>query len=238
MIRYIHFAFENIFLLNGYRETETPNGLEREYDAEDKLEQCVQRLLLRKNESLRGWDLRFMRRSLGLSQADFGQMIDRDGQSVARWEKASECIPKFVDLAIRARFASEHEPQMTVRELLQFIEGHGKKLPTEICLRYVNGDWHLDNAYPVSYTETANLTVKFIAPSTGHASFVKWKKYLELTERPFSYPQAIISVEDFRHKEFLHLSDFSSGDPTGISEQMALVPNYEKLIHGTVRTIQ
>lgn len=141
MIKYPHFALDNLFLGNGYRETHIDEDVVREYEREEELEQCIRRLVLRKPEPLRGWDLRFLRRGLELSQADFGAMVDRDAQTVARWEKSKDLVPKFVDLMIRARFAERFEPKLEVTKLLSFIDGTAPALPKQIPLFLSTGGW-------------------------------------------------------------------------------------------------
>ena len=141
MISYPHFALANLYLTNGYHEVETPYGPAREYVREDELEQCVRRVLLRKPERLRGWDLRFLRNGLNLSQAEFGQMVDRDAQTVARWEKSVDPVPKFVDQTIRARFAAKYESGMGIEELVSYVDSTARKLPEKILLSLTNAGW-------------------------------------------------------------------------------------------------
>lgn len=142
MIKYQHFALNNLFLANGYIETHSEYGIEREYEREDELEQCIRRIVLRKPEPLRGWDLRFLRRGIELSQADFGKTIDRDAQTIARWEKSAEPIPKFVDLMVRARFAERFEPQIMLVELLRIVDGASPALPSFIQLSLTQNGWN------------------------------------------------------------------------------------------------
>lgn len=144
MITYPHFALPNLYLVNGYLEVETPYGSAREYTCEDELEQCVRRILLRKPERLRGWDLRFLRNGLSLSQVEFGQMVDRDAQTVARWEKSAEPVPKFVDQTIRTRFAAKFESGMEIEELLGYVDSTARKLPEKILLSLTDMGWIFD----------------------------------------------------------------------------------------------
>ena len=144
MTRYPHFAFPKLFLVNGYREFKTHNGLALEYEQEDGLEQCIRRLVVRKPERLRGWDLRFLRRGLNLSQAQLGEQVDRDAQTIARWEKTNDAIPSAVDLTIRTRFAARFEPQMSTQEILSYVDGKEHKLPTSIYLRLTNQGWQFE----------------------------------------------------------------------------------------------
>jgi transcriptional regulator with XRE-family HTH domain len=97
--------------------------------------------LLRKPERLRGWDLRFLRRALELSQAQLGKLIDRDAQTIARWEKSKRRIAPFADLAIRSRFAERFEGNMSLKTLLSFVDGTAPKLPKTILLKFEGQDW-------------------------------------------------------------------------------------------------
>lgn len=147
MIRYIHFAFDNLYLLNGYKEINYGDDIIYEYEHLDELEQCIRCLVASKKESLKGWDLRFLRRGLEITQAEFGETIGRDGQTVARWEKQQEVIPKFADLAIRLIFSGKFTPSMTAKELLQINNGSGNKYPEKIFLKLVNNNWHLESGF-------------------------------------------------------------------------------------------
>ena len=144
MVRYPHPALQNLYLENGYNEMQTSDGPAIQYDRLEELEICVGRVLIRKPARLRGWDLRFLRRSLGLSQPDFGNLIDRDSQTIARWEKSKEPIPSFVDLAIRARFVGKFDPAMTITELLSYVDCTAKPLSHRVVLTLTEDGWQFD----------------------------------------------------------------------------------------------
>lgn len=149
MITYPHFAFTQLRLVNGYHELETEDGLAREYEREDELEHCIRRLVLRRPTPLRGFDLRFLRRGLEITQAAFGQMVDRDAQTVARWEKSSESVPKYVDLMIRIRFAEHFDPTLSINEVLSFVDGTAPPLPNVIYLTLFMEGWAFSFNHPV-----------------------------------------------------------------------------------------
>lgn len=152
MLKYPHFALNNLFMANGYIETKMGEDVVHEYEREEELEQCIRRLVLRKPEPFRGWELRFLRRGLNLSQADFGNLVDRDAQTVARWEKTSEVVPRFVDLIIRARFAQKYEPNMTMAEVLSYSDGNAPALPTFIQLMLTEKGWVFDFEFRTRFT--------------------------------------------------------------------------------------
>lgn len=164
MIEYPHFALPNLYLANGFKEFHTDIGVEREYEREDEIEQCVRQVLLRKPRRLRGWDLRFLRGGLGFSQADVGRLVDRDAQTVARWEKSARDVPAFVDLAVRLHFAKRFEPEMSVSELASYVDGTAIALPEKIVLTLTAAGWSFELARKVIYTAKSEVWGEFAIP--------------------------------------------------------------------------
>lgn len=191
MIKYQHFALDNLYLTNGYREMQTNYGIEREYDREEELEQCVRRLLLRKPEPLRGWDLRFLRRGLELSQADFGKMVDRDAQTVARWEKSAELVPKFVDLMIRARFAERFEPKIELAEVLNFIDGTAPALPKQIQLFLSTDGWKFTFELLTTLPITTAWIINSAALPAGYGGLY------QMISKKIDFTSGDLSVHDY-----------------------------------------
>lgn len=164
MIKYLHFAFNSLYLANGYRETKIGENTFYEYEREEELEQSIRRLVLRKPEPLRGWDLRFLRNGLGLSQSEFGLMVDRDAQSIARWEKSPEQIPKFVDVIIRMRFAEKFESTLNIKDVLNFSDGLSPPLPDKVTLTYINYEW----VFNVRTTAKCISLQTYLLPNVRH----------------------------------------------------------------------
>jgi DNA-binding transcriptional regulator YiaG len=155
MTRYPHFAFPNLFLLNGYKEIESHHGVLLEYEDEDGLEQSIRCLVIRKTARLRGRDLRFLRRGLKLSQMELGTQVDRDSQTIARWEKRNDEIPSTVDLAIRVRFAAQFEPHLSTKQILSYVDRQGSKLPANIYLRLTDRGWQFEHEPKVKFASSA-----------------------------------------------------------------------------------
>jgi transcriptional regulator with XRE-family HTH domain len=140
-MHYQHFAVPNLYLANGYREMRDGDVVLREFEREDDLENAIRRILIRKSGRLSGWDMRFLRRGLNLTQADVGRFVDRDAQTIARWEKSRESVPTFLDLSIRARFAARFDPGMSIEELLSYVDARGPHWPNRIVLTFANSRW-------------------------------------------------------------------------------------------------
>lgn len=164
MFHYRHFALDNLWLANGYQELSTSEGPAVSFELESDLERCVARLVLRMPKRIRGWDLRFLRRQLGLSQAEFGAMVDRDAQTVARWEKARANIPRFCDLTIRTLFAARFDPGMTVAELQNCVDLKSNPLPTKVILVVSNGAWNFQLSNKIVFSRIAELSLSDFPP--------------------------------------------------------------------------
>jgi len=159
MIRYPHFALENLYLVNGYRRFAQGDDLELEFVAEEQLEESLRILVLHKPGRLTGHELRYLRRGLELTQTEFGQMVDRDAQTVARWEKSSDFVPQSVDVMIRMRFSARFQPGATIDEILSQIDGALTNRPGSIFLFYDGADWKASSSNPIPYFTNVSVGV-------------------------------------------------------------------------------
>ncbi|MEK7884458.1 helix-turn-helix domain-containing protein [Methyloversatilis sp. NSM2] len=163
MLKYKNFSLDDVFLLNGYSETETPEGLVREYADEKGLEQIIRRLVVTRKRFLSGWDMRFIRQGMGLSQAQLGAFLERDSQTIARWEKSKDNVPLLADLAVRIRFCSLFEPDFSAKDLTELAEGSAPA-PGAVFLSFLHGSW-VETGEPRTY-------VQKVVAEDGEAEFV------------------------------------------------------------------
>lgn len=142
MLRYPHFAIPNLYLRNGYVFDTSAAGESVRFESEGALEDCVRSVLIHRPGRLNGPQFRFLRRGLRLSQAEFGKLIERDEQTIARIEKDRAAVPAMVDMSMRAHFLAVKEPGSTVRELVSLIVERTAPADEKIVLTYVgNGMW-------------------------------------------------------------------------------------------------
>lgn len=118
MVHYPHFAMPNLYLRDGFTQFGEGDEAEFQYEDEVGLEQCIRRILIRKQARLTGWDLRFLRRGMNLTQQEFGRRIGRDSQTIARWEKQGAPLDEANELLVRTVAASKLDPTLTVGELV------------------------------------------------------------------------------------------------------------------------
>jgi DNA-binding transcriptional regulator YiaG len=208
MIRYPHFAFPNLYLLNGYVETNVDGEIERSYECEEKLEQAIRRIVVRKPERLRGWDLRFLRRGLEISQKEFGKFVDRDEQTVARWEKSSDVIPAPIDLMIRIRFAEKFEPKLTAADLLRCIDGNAAMLPTRIILTLIASEWTFNLASGVSRIYMTTSIESASAPQSFHAKIKTGTLYADFSRELIILGEDSTGGNQFKETDLFALEDY------------------------------
>lgn len=87
MYRYIGCGLPNVFLKNGYVVEDTPYGKGVSIHDIDGLHDALGKAIVESSMPLRGYEFRFLRNELELSQSALGELLGFDGQSVARWEK-------------------------------------------------------------------------------------------------------------------------------------------------------
>lgn len=107
MIEYKGCGLPNVFLANGYQEMETPYGKSISIDDLEGLHRAIGMEIVNKEPDLSGLEFRFLRKELELSQAKLGNLLDRDAQTIALWEKERNEIPKMAEMLLRAIY-SEH----------------------------------------------------------------------------------------------------------------------------------
>ena len=91
-------GLDNVWLVNGFTTQETPYGNTVHIDDLRGLDLAIAKELIFKTPNLSGKAVRFLRQLSGLSQPDLANMLGKDTQTVARWEKSgrtTKSIPKI-----------------------------------------------------------------------------------------------------------------------------------------------
>lgn len=115
-------GLDGIFLLNGY-ETHSHDGDKHVVIKDiDGLHVAIGRHLVLSRKGLAPKELRFIRKTLDLSQAELAEKLGNTSQSVARWEKGEVEIPGPAEKFLRAYFlaqnASDESDLETLRTLI------------------------------------------------------------------------------------------------------------------------
>jgi DNA-binding transcriptional regulator YiaG len=141
MRKYLHFAADNLYLSNGYEVLESADGEIANYIDEQGLEQCVRLIVAQRPKRLNGRELRFLRRGLGLTQDNFGYLIDRDAQTVARIEKSDQKVARYVDLTLRVEFFKRFRPSESVALISSLSDEKANFCQERIILSYSTEGW-------------------------------------------------------------------------------------------------
>jgi len=100
MYHYTDCGLSNVWLKNGYNETNTPYGKAVSIDDADGLHNLLAIQLTEKKGRLTGKEFRFLRTLLCLSQQSTGQMQGLTEQAVSLWERTGK-VPVQADAILR-----------------------------------------------------------------------------------------------------------------------------------------
>ena len=131
MYHYTECGLDDVRLLSGYQIVETPYGETVEIDDVEGLH-CVIGRTICEQSGLTGQELRFLRRELGLSQKNLGNLLGNTDQTVANWEKGVITpIPVMAETIIKKMYLEYiDDDRHTVTELLRTIADLDNNLDT------------------------------------------------------------------------------------------------------------
>lgn len=136
MYHYRESGLTNVYLVNGYREIETPHGRGVSIEDVAGLHMAIAHMLIEEAPSLTGPEVRFIRKYLDLTQMQLAELLGVEDQSVRRWEKLGR-VPKQADHGIRLVFRDlTHKTTKPLRELVRQIEDSQDRAPRAMRYRY------------------------------------------------------------------------------------------------------
>jgi DNA-binding transcriptional regulator YiaG len=101
-------GLDSIFLLNGYKIS-IHDGEESVAVVDvDGLHRTIGRHLVMHRKGLAPKEVRFLRKTMDLTQAELAAKLGNDAQSVARWEKGICEMPGTAEKLLRATFLAEN----------------------------------------------------------------------------------------------------------------------------------
>lgn len=102
MYKYTGCGLNYVYLKNGFTKKDTPYGKGVSIHNLHGLHKAIALDIVENRPELSPDEFRFLRKELEFTQASLGQMIGRDAQSVAKWEKGEVEIPKMAGDFLRA----------------------------------------------------------------------------------------------------------------------------------------
>jgi putative transcriptional regulator len=136
MYHYRESGLPNVYLMNGYREVETPYGRGVSIQDVAQLHLAIAHSLVEEKPTLTGPEVRFIRKLLELTQSQLAALLGVEEQSVRRWEKLTG-VPKQADHGIRLVFRDlTHKDAMPFSELVRQIDSAEAREPLAIRYRF------------------------------------------------------------------------------------------------------
>ena len=120
---YVQCGLDNVWLQNGFEIVETPYGQSVKIDRPDMLDAAIAECLTKKSAPLTGREFRFLRLQLDMSQKRIGELVGKEAQTVALWEK-SEKVNSEIDYMIRHIYRQVViNGRQSYVELVDFLNG-------------------------------------------------------------------------------------------------------------------
>jgi DNA-binding transcriptional regulator YiaG len=121
MYNYVGCGLRNVWLVNGFEIRETPYGESVAIENVLGLHRAIGEWLINSSGRLSGPEFRFLRKEQELSQRSLGDVLGADEQSVARWEKGRQRVPKWADHFVRGLYNQYINGDGTLKELIDRI---------------------------------------------------------------------------------------------------------------------
>lgn len=94
-------GLDYVYLVDGFEVIKTAYGPAVQVENASKLDRAIALAVVRRQSRLTGQEARFLRGLMDMTQAELGQALGKDAQTVARWEKGKTEMPPTEDIAIR-----------------------------------------------------------------------------------------------------------------------------------------
>jgi len=98
---YTECGLDYVYLMDGFEIVDTAYGPVVRVVNASKLDRAIAIAIVRRQSRLTAQEVRFLRGILDMTQAELGNALGKDAQTVARWEKGKTELPPTEDIAIR-----------------------------------------------------------------------------------------------------------------------------------------
>lgn len=115
---YTECGLNNVYLANGYEIYEFEGEECVAIHDQEGLHKAIGCDLLNKTSLLKGDEIRFLRKEIGVSQKELAQVLGNTDQTLANWEKDKRPHTQAEDLVIRMYYASKIEISKELQEYL------------------------------------------------------------------------------------------------------------------------
>jgi putative transcriptional regulator len=143
MYKYMECGLNDVWLANGYKFEKTPYGESLYIENVRVLHRAIACRLIQHKPNLSGAEFRFLRKELDMSQAALAQLMGKDVQSIARWEKQAR-VPKMAGRMLRVIYRDcvmQSCFDGSLKDLVQRLNDIDQKAYQKMRFRHSGHDW-------------------------------------------------------------------------------------------------
>jgi putative transcriptional regulator len=133
-------GLKNVWLVNGFKEKDTPYGKGVSIQNVAGLTKAICRALTKKPQRLTGVEFRYLRLHLEMSQKSLAKYFGNSEQSVAIWEKTGR-VPKWADHLIRVVWIAKNDGNTAIKHAVDRINDVDRLLNQRIVLHDTRSGW-------------------------------------------------------------------------------------------------
>jgi DNA-binding transcriptional regulator YiaG len=128
MYQYTGCGLDYVYLKNGVTEKETPYGKGVSIHDLEGLHRVIALDIIENHPELSPDEFRFLRKELEFTQASLGDILGRDAQSVAKWEKGEGKIPVMAANFLRAIYRERANGNAEIEGLINRLNSLDRAL--------------------------------------------------------------------------------------------------------------
>jgi putative transcriptional regulator len=140
-LHFVGCGLDNVFLSSGYDFFDTPEGRGVRIQNLDELHCAIGEYLATHKKTLNGKELRYLRKHMGQTQAELGNLVGLSSQQVARWEKDQCDISGAAESLLRVLYLEYLRKNISVRDLLLKLEERADIAPDRAMFVPNDGGW-------------------------------------------------------------------------------------------------
>ncbi|WP_055100656.1 helix-turn-helix domain-containing protein [Alloalcanivorax xenomutans] len=142
MFHYVACGLPNIFLVNGYTESELPNG-QKTFKIDDVkgLHKAIGMHLVQKESILDGDEFRFLRTEMLLSRKGLGELLGYSLEALKKWESGENKVQKSADVLLRILYKEFVMESSAVRDLVEKLNEIERKVSEKISFAETDQGW-------------------------------------------------------------------------------------------------
>jgi len=150
-------GLDEIYLLNGYHLEDHDGEQFMSVDKIEELHQAIGRHLVMHRKGLAPKEIRFLRNTMDLTQAELAARLGNNAQSVARWEKGECEVPGASEKLLRVVFLASLLTDDEMTKLREFIKSSLSALDEMDETTPAQGRFELGDIWQEKLTEEREL---------------------------------------------------------------------------------